>query len=70
MRIFINNVDTYMGNALCADLRRIGGVANRMFGTLKGLSGGQIPPAVRRIVPVGSLFLQSVYEYTREITED
>lgn len=35
MRIFINNVDTYIGYALCAGLRRFNGVTNRLFGTVQ-----------------------------------
>uniref|UniRef100_A0A0G4FVB2 Adenylate kinase 7 n=1 Tax=Chromera velia CCMP2878 TaxID=1169474 RepID=A0A0G4FVB2_9ALVE len=50
MRIFINNVDTYVGNALCADLWKADAAANRLFGTVLGLSGGVVPPSVRRIV--------------------
>jgi len=35
MRIFINNVDSYVGKALCADLRSVLGQENRIFGTLQ-----------------------------------
>jgi len=34
MRIFINNVDSYVGKALCADLRQVLDKENRLFGTL------------------------------------
>jgi len=34
MRIFINNVDSYVGKALCADLRKVLDKENRLFGTL------------------------------------
>jgi len=33
MRIFINNVDSYVGKALSADLREVAGQKNRIFGT-------------------------------------
>eukprot|EP00928_Gymnodinium_smaydae_P058896 TRINITY_DN4209_c2_g1_i1.p1 TRINITY_DN4209_c2_g1~~TRINITY_DN4209_c2_g1_i1.p1 ORF type:complete len:757 (-),score=203.37 TRINITY_DN4209_c2_g1_i1:122-2392(-) len=35
MRIFINNVDSFVGRALCADLRCVLGQDNRLFGTLQ-----------------------------------
>lgn len=50
MRIFINNCDGYVGNALCADLSRINGDSNILFGTLIGGKGAQVPPSVRRVV--------------------
>mmetsp|Transcript_45282 Transcript_45282/g.111196 ORF Transcript_45282/g.111196 Transcript_45282/m.111196 type:complete len:707 (+) Transcript_45282:43-2163(+) len=52
MRVFVNNVDTYVGNALCADLRRMSpDIDNKIFGTVKGkISRGKIPPSVKRIV--------------------
>lgn len=34
MRIFINNVDSYVGKALCADLRQVLDKENRLIGTL------------------------------------
>mmetsp|Transcript_4867 Transcript_4867/g.11372 ORF Transcript_4867/g.11372 Transcript_4867/m.11372 type:complete len:704 (-) Transcript_4867:172-2283(-) len=34
MRIFINNVDSYVGQALCADLRRVAEVDNKLLGTV------------------------------------
>jgi len=34
MRIFVNNFDSYVGKALCADLRNAYGQDNRLFGTL------------------------------------
>eukprot|EP00440_Ansanella_granifera_P008947 gb/GFBE01009696.1/.p1 GENE.gb/GFBE01009696.1/~~gb/GFBE01009696.1/.p1 ORF type:complete len:726 (+),score=256.90 gb/GFBE01009696.1/:1-2178(+) len=34
MRIFINNVDSYVGKALCADLRKVLEQENRLIGTL------------------------------------
>mmetsp|Transcript_77223 Transcript_77223/g.145548 ORF Transcript_77223/g.145548 Transcript_77223/m.145548 type:complete len:900 (+) Transcript_77223:76-2775(+) len=34
MRIFINNVDSYVGKALCADLRQVADQDNKLFGTL------------------------------------
>lgn len=34
MRIFINNFDSYVGRALCADLRGALGQENKLFGTL------------------------------------
>jgi len=34
MRIFINNVDSYVGKALCADLRQVLGKDNRIIGTM------------------------------------
>jgi len=54
MRIFVNNVDSYVGHALCADLQRACGVNNRIIGTLThgGVEGhtDDKPPAVKRIV--------------------
>jgi len=50
MRVFINNCDGYVGNALCADLRRINGDSNILFGTLIGGAGVQVPTCVRRVV--------------------
>lgn len=34
MRIFVNNVDSYVGKALCADLRSVLGQDNKLFGTV------------------------------------
>jgi adenylate kinase len=34
MRIFINNVDSYVGKALCADLRQVLDKENRLIGTM------------------------------------
>eukprot|EP00929_Paragymnodinium_shiwhaense_P014025 TRINITY_DN121897_c0_g1_i1.p1 TRINITY_DN121897_c0_g1~~TRINITY_DN121897_c0_g1_i1.p1 ORF type:complete len:765 (+),score=248.24 TRINITY_DN121897_c0_g1_i1:141-2435(+) len=34
MRIFVDNVDSYVGKALCADLRSVLGQDNRLFGTV------------------------------------
>lgn len=41
MRIFINNVDSYVGKALCADLRSIEGQDNKLFGTVSA-PGGEV----------------------------
>ncbi|KAF4665073.1 hypothetical protein FOL46_003898, partial [Perkinsus olseni] len=50
MRIFINNADTYVGNALCADLQKILETPTRIYATVKGGDDCQVPPPVRRIV--------------------
>ncbi|KAF4752379.1 hypothetical protein FOZ62_030901, partial [Perkinsus olseni] len=50
MRIFINNADTYVGNALCADLQKILETPTRIHATVKGGDDCQVPPPVRRIV--------------------
>jgi len=34
MRIFVNNVDSYVGKALCADLRNVAEKENRIIGTM------------------------------------
>jgi len=49
MRIFINNVDGYVANALCADLWKLS--HGHIIGTRKGQSIELIPPVVKRIVP-------------------
>jgi len=54
MRIFINNCDSYVGNALCADLRRADDVNNVIFGTqvsetLGTASASQAPDTVRLV---------------------
>lgn len=36
MRIFINNADSYVGKALCADLRKVTEQDNRLLGTVEG----------------------------------
>jgi adenylate kinase len=36
MRIFVNNVDSYVGKALCADLRQVVDKENRIIGTMMG----------------------------------
>lgn len=36
MRIFINNADSYVGKALCADLRKVTEADNRLLGTVEG----------------------------------
>jgi len=41
MRIFINNVDSYVGKALCADLRSLLGQENRIIGTVMADNGGE-----------------------------
>lgn len=50
----MNNVDSYVGHALCADLQRACGVSNRIIGTLQhgGVEGyhDNKPPSVKRIV--------------------
>ncbi|CAK9054888.1 UDP-N-acetylglucosamine transporter, partial [Durusdinium trenchii] len=48
MRIFIHNVDSYIGRALVKELRKADGGLNRIFGTVK--SGSSAPPAVKRVV--------------------
>lgn len=62
MRIFVNNVDSIVGNALCADLRRIAGVQNKILGTVKGSGDGQVPPSVKRLVSraVPKTYLQTI----------
>eukprot|EP00930_Biecheleria_cincta_P082291 TRINITY_DN7204_c0_g1_i6.p1 TRINITY_DN7204_c0_g1~~TRINITY_DN7204_c0_g1_i6.p1 ORF type:complete len:723 (-),score=203.28 TRINITY_DN7204_c0_g1_i6:432-2600(-) len=36
MRIFVNNADSYVGKALCADLRKVTEQDNRLLGTVEG----------------------------------
>jgi len=36
MRVFINNADSYVGKALCADLRKVTEQDNRLLGTVEG----------------------------------
>mmetsp|Transcript_4797 Transcript_4797/g.13359 ORF Transcript_4797/g.13359 Transcript_4797/m.13359 type:complete len:677 (-) Transcript_4797:103-2133(-) len=49
MRIFIHNVDTYLGKVLVSELRRADGGSHRVFGTVaKSLDGA--PKVVKRIV--------------------
>ncbi|EER18593.1 hypothetical protein Pmar_PMAR008923 [Perkinsus marinus ATCC 50983] len=50
MRIFINNADTYVGSALCADLQNILETPTRIYATLKGGEECQVPLPVKRIV--------------------
>jgi hypothetical protein len=44
--IFINNVDGYLGNAVCTDLKSYL-PDSHIIGTLKGGFEGQVPPTVR-----------------------
>lgn len=48
MRIFIHNVDSYLGKALVKELRRADGGLNRIFGT--AINASEAPSAVKRIV--------------------
>lgn len=48
MRIFIHNVDSYIGRALVKELRKAEGGLNRIFGTTS--KAGEAPAAVKRIV--------------------
>lgn len=48
MRIFIHNVDSYIGKALVKELRKAEGGLNRIFGTAS--KADQAPAAVKRIV--------------------
>jgi len=55
MRIFVNNVDSYVGKALCADLRSAYGQDNKLLGTLLSGSADSMAPlleslGVKRVV--------------------
>jgi len=47
MRIFVNNVDGFLGGAICADLWK---VSNTILGTRKKHDGGLVPPCIKRLV--------------------
>jgi adenylate kinase len=49
-KLFVNNVDSYIGNALCLGLHDRSG-AWRLVGTLKGGENNMVPPNVKRILP-------------------
>jgi len=49
MRIFIHNVDTYLGKVLVNELRKADGGYHRIFGTVKQ-SADQAPKVVKRIL--------------------
>lgn len=48
MRIFIHNIDSYVGRALAKELRRGDGGLNRIFGT--AMVAADAPPVVKRLV--------------------
>jgi adenylate kinase len=51
-RVFVNNVDSYIGNALCLGLHdAVRSGASRLVGTLKGGENIMVPPNVKRIFP-------------------
>ncbi|KAF4653227.1 hypothetical protein FOL47_010641 [Perkinsus chesapeaki] len=50
MKIFVNNADSYVGNALCADLQKILDTPTRIYATVKGGDDCQVPSPVKRIV--------------------
>lgn len=49
MRIFLHNVETYLGKILVKELRKVDGNLNRMFGTVASVPENA-PKAVKRIV--------------------
>jgi adenylate kinase len=48
-KVFVNNVDSYVGNALCLGMHSTGSF--RIVGTLKGGENNMVPPNVKRIIP-------------------
>ena len=46
-RVFVNNADAYLGNALCMDL---GVEGYEVTGTLQGGFEGQLPPTCKKVV--------------------
>ncbi|CAK9078760.1 unnamed protein product [Durusdinium trenchii] len=66
MRIFVNNVDSYVGKALCADLRKVFGQDNRIVGTLS--PGAEADAVFRDVMGVKRIVSRSdKQKYTADI---
>jgi hypothetical protein len=48
MKVFVNNVDAYLGNAVCTDIGT--DKTKEIVGTLRGGFEGQLPTAVKKVV--------------------